>query len=184
MLADLIVPLVTIGLAELGDKSQLSILLLSSKTKRHFQLLVGVMLAFLIADGLAVAAGAWIGNAVPVSLLRIASAAVFIAFGLIMLMKKEKENAEDGHSKNAFMSGFLLIFIAELGDKTQLATGLFAAKYNAIFVLAGVMIALLLLSITAIYAGKIAAKKISRKKVSKISGILFILIGLSFLLFN
>lgn len=183
MLQDLLIPLVTVGLAELGDKSQLSILLLASKTKRHFALLLGVMLAFLIADGMAVATGAFIGDKIPANLLRIASAAVFIGFGMLLLLRHKKEKAENGHWKNAFVSGFALIFVSELGDKTQIATGIFAAKYNAAMVLTGVMLALLLLSIAAIYLGKLAAKRMNRELVEKISGLLFIIIGLSFILF-
>lgn len=183
MLQDMLIPLVTVGLAELGDKSQLSIFLLASKTKRHFALLLGVMLAFLIADGAAVAAGAFIGDIIPANLLRISSAAVFIGFGLILLLRHKKEKAEEGHWKNAFVSGFALVLVSELGDKTQIATGIFAAKYNAMMVFAGVMIALLILSLTAVYIGRLTSKKINRRMMEKISGSLFILIGLSFLAF-
>ncbi len=183
MIQDLLIPLATVGLAELGDKSQLSVFLLASKTKRHFSLLLAVMLAFLIADGTAVAAGAWAGNAIPLNLLRTASAAVFIAFGLTALLKKEKETAGEWHSRSAFMSGFLLVFVAELGDKTQIASAIFAAKYNAIMVFAGVMLALLALSITAVYLGKLVASRINTKLMERLGGLLFITIGLSFIFF-
>jgi len=62
MIADALIPLIVIGLAEFGDKTQLSILLLSSKTKKHLHLLLGVMLAFLIVAGAAVLIGSWIIN--------------------------------------------------------------------------------------------------------------------------
>jgi len=61
-MADVLIPLIVIGLAEFGDKTQLSILLLSSKTKKHLHLLLGVMLAFLIVAGAAVLIGSWIIN--------------------------------------------------------------------------------------------------------------------------
>jgi len=61
-MADVLIPLIVIGLAEFGDKTQLSILLLSSKTRKHLHLLLGVMLAFLIVDGAAVLIGSWIIN--------------------------------------------------------------------------------------------------------------------------
>jgi putative Ca2+/H+ antiporter (TMEM165/GDT1 family) len=54
MLADILIPFATIGLAELGDETQLTVLCLSSKTKRHIELLLGIILAFVIADGSAI----------------------------------------------------------------------------------------------------------------------------------
>lgn len=68
--------------------------------------------------------------------------------------------------------------IAELGDKTQITSGLFAAQYNSLLVLTGVMTALTLLSILAIYLGKLISAKISQNTISKIAGIVFILLGI------
>ena len=65
MIQDILVPFLTIGLAELGDKTQLAILCLASKTRRHLQLLLGIILAFVIADGLAVFLGNYITNLIP-----------------------------------------------------------------------------------------------------------------------
>lgn len=73
--------------------------------------------------------------------------------------------------------------MSEWGDKTQIASGLFATKYNGFMVLTGVMIALTLLSIMAIYLGEFISSKIERKTLTKIAGVLFVLIGLSFFLF-
>jgi putative Ca2+/H+ antiporter (TMEM165/GDT1 family) len=64
MIEDILIPLVAIGLAEMGDKTQLSILLLSSRTDRYLQLLLGVMLAFFIVDGAAILLGSWITTVV------------------------------------------------------------------------------------------------------------------------
>ena len=182
MIPDLLIPLVTIGLAEFGDKTQLSILLLSSKTKKHLHLLLGVMLAFLVVDGAAVLIGSWIINIVPINLLKIVSGAIFIIFGVLILRDKEIKGESRLYSRNSFLSGFALIFLTEWGDKTQIASGIFATKYNPLMVLTGAMTALALLSIAAVYLGRFISNKINRKVLTKIAGTLFILMGISFFL--
>lgn len=183
MLSDLLVPLVAVGLAELGDKTQLSVLLLASKTKKHVHLLLGVMLAFLVVDGFAVLLGGWITNLVSISLLKTFSGVVFILFGILIL----HGNGEAGESKvdarSPFVSGFTLVFLTEWGDKTQIASGLFATQYNPLLVLAGAVMALTLLSVAAVYLGKFVSEKVDKKRVSKTAGIVFGVIGLSIILF-
>jgi putative Ca2+/H+ antiporter (TMEM165/GDT1 family) len=173
--------MVAVGLAEMGDKTQLSILLLSSRTKEYLQLLAGVMLAFLLADGFAILVGSWVTSIVPVYLMKLISGAVFILFGLLIL--KGDSDAEDDEglpAKNAFLSGFSMIFLSEWGDKTQIASALFATEYDPRAVFIGVMTALALLSIMAIYLGRFLSGRIERRLVTKIAGAAFILIGLSF----
>jgi len=177
MIEDFVLPFITIGLAELGDKTQLAVLALSSKTKKYLQLLLGVILAFIIADGLAVLFGKAISNTIPIKYIKIGSGIIFIVFGVITLLKNKKENKEVS-IKNPFISGFSLIFISELGDKTQIGTALFAAKYNPVLVFIGIISALTILSITAIYLGKFLTKKLKKSTISTIAGILFIIIGI------
>jgi putative Ca2+/H+ antiporter (TMEM165/GDT1 family) len=79
--------------------------------------------------------------------------------------------------RNAFASGFSMIFLSEWGDKTQVASTLFAFEYNPWMVLVGVMIALAVLSVMAIYLGKFISGKIDRKLISEAAGAVFILMG-------
>ena len=183
MLQDILIPLIVVGLAELGDKTQLSTLLLASKTEKHLHLLFGVIPAFLLVDGIAILAGDWITNIAPSGLIKILSGAIFIIFGLLMLRNKKGEIKSEYPFKNPFYSGFILIFVSEWEDKTQIAAGLFATKYNGLMVLIGVIIALSLLSVMAIYLGKFISNKVNRETITKIAGILFIVIGISFFLF-
>jgi Ca2+/H+ antiporter, TMEM165/GDT1 family len=182
-LDEIIIPLLAVGLAEMGDKTQLSILLLSSRTREYFRLLLGVMLAFLLADGFAILVGSWVTNVIPVHLVKLVSGLVFILFG-ILILKGDKDDVTESNlsAKRAFVSGFSMIFLSEWGDKTQIASALFATEYDPRMVFIGVMIALLLLSVMAIFLGKYLSSRIDRRVITRIGGVVFLLIGLSFLL--
>jgi len=179
MLADMLIPFAAIGLAELGDKTQLAVLCLSSKTKRHIELLLGIILAFVIADGLAIILGNYITSYIPIQYLKILSGITFIIFGIFTLMNSKEEEAQC-ELKQPFSSAFLLILISEMGDKTQIAAGLFATKYNPVWVFIGVIFALAVLSVMAVYLGKFIALKLNKRAISTVAGILFVLIGISF----
>ena len=183
-LNEIIIPLIAIGLAEMGDKTQLSVILLSSRTREYIPLLAGVMLAFLITDGFAILIGSWMTGIIPLDLLKLISGGVFILFGALILRGDQKEAEEERglSSGNALLSGFSLIFLSEWGDKTQIASALFATEYNPIMVFIGVMAALFILSVMAIYLGQIISQKVDRKLVSRIAGTIFLIIGTAIIL--
>ncbi|MFH1126236.1 MAG: TMEM165/GDT1 family protein [Candidatus Altiarchaeota archaeon] len=182
MIEGFLVPLVVVGLAELGDKTQLSILLLSSKTKDHLQLFLGVLAGFLLVDGFAVLAGSWITSIVSLDVLKLISAVVFILFGVLAFRGGESENSGRVYGKSTLISGFALISLTEWGDKTQIMAGLFATKYNPVLVLAGSMVALALLSLAAIYLGRVLSTKMEKSVISRVAGVVFIIMGVSLLL--
>ena len=153
---------------------------MSSKTKKHGFLLLGVLLAFLIVDGIAIAAGSWVTSIIPLQIVKMISGVLFIVFGLVMLMRKEKEVEPKKAYHNAFISGFVLIFLAEWGDKTQIASGLFGTQYDAVMVLCGTILALALVSIMAVYFGKIIAQRINKKMLTRAAAVLFIIMGIVF----
>ena len=169
----------------MGDKTQLSVLILSTRTKEYFRLLLGVMLAFLLTDGLAILLGSYVGDVMPVTAVKALSGLVFILFGILIFKngpEEEEEEAMSLSSRSAFISGFSMIFLSEWGDKTQIASAIFATEYDPHMVLAGVMIALFLLSLMAIFLGRYLSGRIDRKLLSRAAGAVFLLIGSSFLL--
>ena len=182
MIADVLLPLLTVGLAEMGDKTQLSILFLASRTKNHLKLLLGVMIGFLIVDGVAVLIGSSVAHLLPIIVVKIFSGVVFVVFGLLTLRREDKLSESRLHSKNPFLSGFTLIFLAEWGDKTQIAAALFATEYNPMMVLLGTMISLGAQSAIAVCVGRIILQRIDKKLMARVSGLAFILVGLSFFL--
>jgi Ca2+/H+ antiporter, TMEM165/GDT1 family len=181
IIEDFIIPLITIAAAELGDKTQISILLLSSKTKKHLQLLIGAILAFAIVDGVAIIAGTWITTVVPIDYLKIISAIVFLIIGVLMLISKDGEKKET-KQRNPFVAAFLLIMLTEWGDKTQIASAIFATQYDGIFVFIGTITALTILTLIAIFFGKIVSTRLNKKIVNKMAGIVFIILGITFIL--
>lgn len=181
-LPDFTIPFLAIALAELGDKSQILVFLLSSRTKKHIQLLIGVMCGFLIVDGFAILIGSWIVTIIPEFWLKTITGIIFVVLGLLMLLNKEKDEENKTHLTNPLVTGFLMILMAEWGDKTQIASALFAAKYNPFVVFVAVMGALFLLSASAIYFGKLIAHKIDKQLTTKIAGTIFVVLGLLSLL--
>lgn len=177
MLQDFLLPFITITLAELGDKTQIAILCLAGKTKKHLDLFFGAMLAFIIVDGLAILLGGVLSKYVPVQSIKIGSAVLFIVFGFYTILSFREEEAECA-LHNPFISAFTLILFSEMGDKTQIAAGLFALDYNPWIVFAGVIAALAMLTATAIYAGRFILEKVDKKTVAFASGIIFIIIGI------
>lgn len=177
-IADLTIPFLTIALAELGDKSQVLVFLLSSRTKSHLRLLAGVMLGFLMVDGCAILVGSWVVQLVPAFWLKLVAGLVFLVLGLMMILAKHDGKEAVPHLKNPFLTGFSMILMAEWGDKTQIASAVFAATYNPVLVFIAVLAALLLLSASAIYLGKFIARKFDAGFTTKAAGIVFVGIGL------
>ncbi len=178
MVWDFIIPFIAIAFAELGDKSQLIILFLASKTKRWFMVVLGAMIAFFIIDGAAILFGRYLSHLVPQYILGTIAGIIFIAFGIFMLVRKVKKHKKMA-LRSPLISTFGFVFLAELGDKTQIASGLFAMVYNPWLVFVGVMLALLLLSLVAVYVGEFISEKVNPRALSIISGMVFVLIGLS-----
>ena len=181
MIQDIFIPFLLVGLAELGDKTQLAVLVLSTKTKQYGSLLAGVMLAFALTDGIAIVLGDFIASVVPLDYVRIFAGILVVIFGVLMLYNRDKDEDNGSYElKSPFVSGFSLILVSEMGDKTQLAAALFATRYDPVMVFIGVILALLLLSVTAIYIGKQLMARVNKNTISTAAGILFILIGISF----
>jgi len=177
MVQEILIPFVSIGLAELGDKTQLAVLCLASKTRKYLQLLTGVVLAFVVADGLAILLGNFITEHVPMLYIKIVSGVVFIVFGILTLLKTKADDPRCD-LRQPFASGFGLVLVSEVGDKTQIASCLFAAKYSAVMVFIGVIAALTLLSVLAVYLGRFIALKVNRRVISRIAGAVFIVLGI------
>jgi len=201
------VPFAAIFTAEFGDKTQLSLLLLaacyqnSSHRKKHgTAIFAGAMLAFFIADGFAILAGSYLAgiHLISETYIKTAAGILFIILGVLILKdffyenespltpsENPDQNQNPVHLKNVFLAAFTSILLTELGDKTQIASAMFGAKFsNGIMVLAGTLAALGILSATAIWAGGTLAKKISPRILHAAGGAIFIITGAVTIIFN
>lgn len=183
MLEAFLTSLILIGLAEVGDKTQIAVLALSSKHAERTQILVGVFCAFFIVDGLAVVFGEAILSFIPILYVKIISGAIFIILGIFSILSKEEEKTKPARGKAVASMAFSLIFFSELGDKTQIATMMLAARFgNPVSVFLGVMCALMGLSIVAVFGGRGLARIIPTSLLHKVAGIVFILVGIATLI--
>lgn len=182
MLQSFFTPFLTIFLAEVLDKSQLALIVLSTKHKQYRLLFLGSLLAFIVVDGLAIVFGSFVASLIPELIVKIVAGISFIIFGLLSFRQDTDEEKTKKHSSNAFINSFLIIFFAEWADKTQLAAGVFATQFDPLFVFLGVVSAMAILSFLAIILGSFLAKRINRTLLHKIAGSAFIAIGI-YLLF-
>ncbi len=178
ILQSIFIPFLSIAFAEFLDKSQLMILLFASRTQKHIQLFYGVMLGFILVDGSAILAGSWLTGIIPAFYIKLIAGVGFILFGIFSLREASKEQKKPVVIKNPFLSGLGIILLSEWGDKTQIGSALFATQFSPLLVFIGTMLALGLLSLTAIYFGKFISRKFERRRITKISAIIFLLIGL------
>ncbi|GAB4253817.1 TMEM165/GDT1 family protein [Deferrisoma sp.] len=169
-------------LAELGDKTQLATLALAARY-RWRPVVAGVFAAFALLSAAAVAAGELASSALPRAWVQAAAGVLFLAFGVHALVRREAPEAENGpreRSLGPFASAFLLIFLAELGDKTQLATAGLAAQWRAPWaVFAGSCLALWAASGLGLTAGVRLARRVSPRWLATAAGVLFLAFGLA-----
>ena len=169
-----------IALAELGDKTQVSIVCLSAN-KRVKTVFIGAIVAFALVDGISALIGGTIATFIPTRWVGIGAGVAFLVFGVYSLLSKTEEVKVKGSSLSIARS-FSLIALMELGDKTQLSVIALAAEYDApLMVFVGVMFALALLTIIGILVGSVISRFVPMKYIKVGSSLVFILFGVLFL---
>lgn len=168
-----------IGLAEFGDKSQLVCMTLASR-HRGLPVAFGAIAAFAVLNLLAVLFGAAIANWLPTWVVTLVVALLFAAFGVSALRYQEEEDSEaiegkPGHS--VFATTFLLIFLAEFGDKTQIAVAGLGSTGNATAIWTGATLALATTSLLGIIAGQRLLKRLPLVWIHRVSGVFFLLLA-------
>jgi putative Ca2+/H+ antiporter (TMEM165/GDT1 family) len=170
------VSMVLVGLAEIGDKSQLVCMALAARHGRAQPVLFGALAAFSLLNGLAVLFGSAIAAWLPQSWILAAMAVLFAGFGLHSLLHVESESDEEteisGH--NLFLTAFMMIFLAELGDKTQIAVAGLAGIYDAFAVWTGATVALALASGIGVLVGKTVLRRLPLIWLHRLAGMLFL----------
>jgi len=168
-----------VGLAEFGDKSQLVCMTLAARN-RGLPVLVGAIAAFAVLNLLAVLFGAAVAAWLPEWLVTAAVAVLFAVFGISALRYQEEDEDDDveeapGHGIVA--TTFLLIFLAEFGDKTQLAVAGLGSTGEPTAVWAGATAALAVTSALGVFAGRKLLNRLPLKWIHRVSGIFFLLLA-------
>ena len=167
-------------LAEMGDKTQLLAMAFAAKYSAH-KVLIAVFIATLLNHGLAVLTGRFLTIVIPMEAISFIAALSFIIFGLWTLRGDKLESeGRKGSRFGPIVTVAIAFFLAEMGDKTQLATVSLAVKYQNMFgVLMGTTLAMVTADAIGIVVGIIMRKHIPQTLVKWVSAIVFILFGLS-----
>jgi putative Ca2+/H+ antiporter (TMEM165/GDT1 family) len=168
-----------IFLAEIGDKSQLVCMALAAR-HHHRPVLAGAIAAFVVLNILAVVFGAGLAHWVPERILAAIVAVLFAAFGILSLRAKEQDDTEEIKERSGhgiFATTFLMIFLAEMGDKTQLAVAGMAGTLPAIPVWIGATLALGATSALGILVGRKLLRRIPMHRLHQISGVFFLVLA-------
>jgi len=179
MLTAFVVSVAAVAVGEIGDKTQLLALMLAARYRQPWPIVAGILCATLFNHALAGLIGSWIRHAVDPEILRYAIAAAFFAVALWAL-RPDTLDANDAKSSRlgVFAVTTIAFFLAEMGDKTQIATAVLAARYDALVaVVAGTTLGMLIADVPVVFAGKLAADRIPFGLLRKVAAGIFVLMG-------
>ena len=173
-----------VALAEMGDKTQLLALLLAARFRKPIPILLAILLATLLNHGISAVLGHWITTVLSPDVLLWIVSLGFIAMALWMLVPDQLDDETDSINKwqryGVFGATFVLFFLAEIGDKTQVATIALAARFDSIFwVMAGTTVGMMIANAPAVFIGDKLADKLPISLIHKIGASIFLLIGVS-----
>lgn len=169
-----------VALAEMGDKTQLLSLVLAAKFRKPWPIVWGILVATLVNHGLAGAVGSWVTTQLGPQALRWVLGASFLVMAVwILIPDKLDENDADAQPKwGVFATTAIAFFIAEMGDKTQVATVMLAAQFQSWFwVLAGTTMGMMLANAPVVWLGDAITRKISLIWVHRVSAVVFAILG-------
>ncbi len=170
-----------IALAEIGDKTQLLAFILAARFKKPLPITAGILAATLLNHGLAGAFGAWITTVISPDVMRWVLGGSFLGMAIWTLIpdKIEEEETQIASKLGVFDATFVTFFLAEMGDKTQIAKVAMAAHYGAPFlVIMGTTLGMLIADVPAVFVGNKFAAKIPMKLVHSIAAGIFAVMGL------
>jgi len=169
-----------VALAEIGDKTQLLAFILAARFKKPVPIILGILAATIVNHGLAGALGAWITSTISPEILRWVLGASFFGMALWTMIPDEIEEDETQIAKRFGVFGATLItfFLAEMGDKTQIATVAMAAHYaEPLLVVIGTTLGMLIADVPAVFVGDKLASRIPMRLVHTIAACIFVVLG-------
>lgn len=169
----------TVALAEIGDKTQLLSLFLAAKFRNKWAIVAGILAATLLNHAASAWLGMWIGQFFQSETGRWLIGGSFIALGLWLLIPdKDDSSGSKLDHYGAFVVSCILFFLAEIGDKTQIATVLLGAQYQSIvWVTLGTTLGMLLANVPVVFAGDYLMRRIPLKATRMVAALVFIGVG-------
>lgn len=173
-----------VALAEIGDKTQLLAFLLAAKFRRPLPIVAGILAATLFNHAFAAAIGTWITSLLGPDVLRWVLGLSFLAMAIWILIP---DKLDDDDAKLArygvFLTTLIAFFLAEMGDKTQIATVALAAKFHSfLWVVAGTTFGMMLANVPAVYLGDRIAGRMPVQLVHRIAAAIFAVLGVATLM--
>lgn len=170
-----------VALGEMGDKTQLLAIVLAATFRKPIPIVLGIFVATLLNHAAAGAVGGWVAQALGPHILRWTIGLSFLAMAAWMLVPdKIDDEALNGPPRwGVFGTTVVAFFLAEMGDKTQIATVALAARYNDIVpVVLGTTFGMMLANVPAVWMGEKIAKAVSMQWVHGIAAVIFAVLGL------
>ncbi|MDD2536780.1 MAG: TMEM165/GDT1 family protein [Macromonas bipunctata] len=174
-----------VALAEIGDKTQLLAFILAARFKKPLPIILGILVATVVNHGLAGALGAWVTSVLTPEVLRWVLGASFIGMAIWTLIpdKIEEEETQVAQKLGVFGATLVTFFLAEMGDKTQIATVAMAAQFaTPVLVVIGTTLGMLIADVPAVFVGDKFAHRIPMKLVHGIAAGIFAVLGIATLL--
>jgi putative Ca2+/H+ antiporter (TMEM165/GDT1 family) len=171
---------VIVALAEMGDKTQLIAFSLATRYRRPWTVMLGILLATLLNHALAATVGVWLSRLIPPPALAVILALTFIGFGLWTLMPDTAEEPGQRPGWGPLASTCVIFFLAEMGDKTQLATVALGARFaSTMMVTAGTTLGMLAADGLAVFAAFKLDRVVPLRYVRVVAAVLFFAFGLA-----
>ena len=174
-----------VALGEMGDKTQLLAIVLAALYRRPWPIVAGIFVATLANHAAAGAVGGWVAQALGPDILRWVIGLSFLAMaGWMLIPDKIDDEAVSGAQRfGVFGTTVVAFFLAEMGDKTQIATVALAARYaDVVQVVVGTTFGMMLANVPAVFLGDKIAARVSMKMVHGIAGAIFAVLGVLTLL--
>jgi putative Ca2+/H+ antiporter (TMEM165/GDT1 family) len=170
-----------VALAEMGDKTQLLAFILAARFKKPLPIILGILAATLLNHGMAGALGSWITSVVNPAYMRWLLGLSFIGMAIWTLVpdKIEEEETQVAQKFGVFGATLITFFLAEMGDKTQIATVAMAAHFHEVLaVVAGTTLGMMIADVPAVFVGNTFAEKIPLKIVHAVAAAIFAIMGI------
>ncbi|GMM91131.1 TMEM165/GDT1 family protein [Vibrio fortis] len=172
----LAISITTVALAEIGDKTQLLSLLLASRYRKPIPIIAAIFFATIANHALAAWLGVVVSDYLSPEVLKWVVVVSFLAMAGWILIPDKLDDDEEISSRGPFVASFIAFFIAEIGDKTQIATSILGAQYAdaLLWVILGTTIGMLLANVPVVVIGKLSADKMPLALIRKITALLFV----------